>query len=103
MEPKRKISALRISLDAIAAALLIWAVWLWTNGHGGEAAWIAGICGAIWTVAMMFEQQYYRPNINRRLEGWEPTEEKFVDPVTGEPVQVWFNPTTGGRVYRPLP
>jgi len=71
------------------------------NNHANQAAWAAAIYGAILTIAILFERQKYRPDVNMGARGWEPTDEKFVDPVTGEPVQVWFNPKTGERDYRP--
>jgi hypothetical protein len=30
---------------------------------------------------------------------WRPTGEKFIDPATGKPVEVWFEPKTGERRY----
>lgn len=34
--------------------------------------------------------------------GFERTEERFLDPTTGVPHVVWFNPRTGERRYQPL-
>jgi hypothetical protein len=31
--------------------------------------------------------------------GWERTTERFVDPKTGEILDVWFCPTSGERAY----
>lgn len=31
--------------------------------------------------------------------GWRPTCEKFIDPTSGKPVEVWFDPQTGERRY----
>jgi hypothetical protein len=31
--------------------------------------------------------------------GWESTPERFVDPQTGETLDVWFCPRTGERAY----
>lgn len=31
--------------------------------------------------------------------GWRPTGEKFIDPASGKPVEVWFDPATGERKY----
>lgn len=30
---------------------------------------------------------------------WPPTGEKFIDPASGKPVEVWFDPSTGARKY----
>ncbi len=31
--------------------------------------------------------------------GFQPSGERFVDPETGAPVEVWYNPTSGERRY----
>jgi hypothetical protein len=31
--------------------------------------------------------------------GWQPTEERFVDPNSGETLDVWFHPPSGERAY----
>lgn len=31
--------------------------------------------------------------------GWRPTGEKFIDPASGKPVEVWFDPASGERSY----
>jgi len=31
--------------------------------------------------------------------GWVPTEERFVDPSSGETLDVWFHPDSGERAY----
>ena len=30
---------------------------------------------------------------------WEPTNERFVDPSSGETLDVWFHPPSGERAY----
>ena len=32
-------------------------------------------------------------------DSWRPTGEKFVDPASGKPVEVWFDEATGERKY----
>ena len=32
-------------------------------------------------------------------EGWQQTDERFIDPESGQPVQVFYNPRTGERRY----
>ena len=34
---------------------------------------------------------------------FRPTDEQFLDPTTGVPLQVWVDPATGDRRYVPLP
>jgi len=31
--------------------------------------------------------------------GWQLTEERFVDPASGETLDVWFHPASGERAY----
>jgi hypothetical protein len=30
---------------------------------------------------------------------WQRTDERFVDPSSGEPLEVWFHPKSGQRAY----
>ncbi len=30
---------------------------------------------------------------------WQRTEERFIDPGSGEPLEVWFHPQSGERAY----
>jgi hypothetical protein len=55
--------------------------------------------GVIVLIGTLFERWRYRrieppPNGN-----WHRTDEQFVDPSSGEPVQVMFDPSTGERRY----
>jgi hypothetical protein len=102
MQPTRKPSALRIVVLGIGVVLLLWAIRLWGLDRSSDAALVAAIYGVILVVALLFERQYYNPKVNLDARGWEATDEKFIDPVTGDPVQVWFNAKTGERDYRPL-
>jgi len=34
---------------------------------------------------------------------WQPTDERFVDPSSGETIAVWFHPQSGERAYVRLP
>ncbi len=34
--------------------------------------------------------------------GFQPTDERFVDPATGVPHAVWYNPRSGKRFYQPI-
>ncbi|MGH9054339.1 MAG: hypothetical protein ACRDYY_00505 [Acidimicrobiales bacterium] len=45
----------------------------------------------------------YRGNQRTASNGdaWQPTSEVFLDPETGRRTRVWYEPTTGKRVYRP--
>jgi hypothetical protein len=66
-------------------------------------SWIAPI---IWLSALLLtfvlERQRYTPAIANPAGPWTPTDEKFIDPVSGERLRVFVNPATGERDYRPL-
>jgi hypothetical protein len=61
--------------------------------------WQALISGAIVLIGTLFERWRYR-RIEERPNGrWQRTDEQFIDPSTGEAVEVMFDPSTGERRY----
>ncbi len=58
------------------------------------------VSGAAVAAAIGFERSRYRPQATtpQRLR---PTGEKMTDPITNELVEVWEDPVTGEREYRP--
>jgi hypothetical protein len=61
--------------------------------------WQALALGAIVLIGTLFERWRYR-RIEKPLNGnWQRTEEQFIDPSSGEPVDVMFDPRTGERLY----
>lgn len=60
--------------------------------------WQALILGAVILIGTLFERHYHR--IERPGNGrWQSTDEKFIDPTTGNPVEVMYDPHTGERRY----
>lgn len=58
------------------------------------------IVGAVLIVSTYLEPIYGKLVSRPPLSGgWRPTGEKFVDPASGKPVEVWFDPDTGERRY----
>jgi predicted negative regulator of RcsB-dependent stress response len=67
--------------------------------------------GAVWVivaavvvlgvVVAVFGWDRYRSNGKTNSESSQPTSEVFTDPVSGESMRVWYNPSTGEREYRP--
>jgi len=58
------------------------------------------ILGCLIVVTAIAEPVYGKLTARPPLSGaWRPTGEKFVDPATGKPVEVWFEPKTGERRY----
>jgi hypothetical protein len=58
------------------------------------------ILGCVVVVTALIEPVYGKL-VSRppRSGGWRPTGEKFIDPASGKPVEVWFDPVTGERKY----
>jgi len=57
--------------------------------------------GAVVIAALLFERGRYHPPITPGGK-WEETEERFVDPSTGQLMKVRYNPQTGARDYIPV-
>ena len=51
--------------------------------------------------AVLFERYHYQPTV-AHPERLRPTGERQVDPTTGVLLEVWEDPTTGQRDYRPV-
>jgi hypothetical protein len=74
-------------------------------GIGGIALWASDggfvllIVAAVAIVSVLIEPVYGRAAARPLGPGWRPTDEKFVDPETGELVTVWFDPASGERRY----
>ena len=58
-----------------------------------------GIYGVVIVGAIVFERSHYRPPVDRTRGAWEPTGERFLDPTTGQLMEVYHNPATGERDY----
>ena len=82
---------------ALFVGLLVFAggVWAWSAGGGI----VLMVIGAIAVVTALVEPIYGRANGKPSGSAWRPTDERFVDPESGELVTVWFNPATGERSY----
>ena len=65
--------------------------------HGAEllALGVLGILGTL------FERWRYRKRLPPSAR-WEPTGERFEDPVSGEVMEVLYDPASGERRYEPL-
>jgi hypothetical protein len=61
--------------------------------------WQVLAIGVIVLIGTLFERWRYR-NIEEPQNGnWQRTDEQFIDPSTGDPVEVMFDPRTGERRY----
>jgi hypothetical protein len=91
---------LRTGVLCAALALCIAASAAAFAGHVG--AWFFAFEAAAAAALILFERSRYRSR-GRTVAGagFEPTNERFIDPSTGRETVVYFNPTTGERDYRP--
>lgn len=82
---------------AVLALLAFANVALW---HA--AGWFPiGFYAALLAVAAAFEAGRYRPNhLSVRNAAWQPTGERFFDPTTGTPTEVFYDAQSGARDYR---
>jgi uncharacterized protein (DUF58 family) len=61
--------------------------------------WQALALGVIVLIGTLFERWRYRRIEAPPNGGWQRTDEQFIDPSTGDPVEVMFDPSTGERRY----
>jgi hypothetical protein len=63
------------------------------------ALWLL-IVGGVITAGTLLERVIYKPLLRGSPgPGWIKTAERFIDPDTGRPVDVFYNPTSGERQY----
>lgn len=61
--------------------------------------WQAFAFGAVVLIGTLFERWRYSKIEGPPAGPWQRTQERFIDPTTGEAVEVMFDPTTGERRY----
>jgi hypothetical protein len=84
-------AVLAIAMLMTAAGLII----AWTGNGGGLSL---AIWGGIIAIAVLFERwRYRRPAATSG--NWQATGEKFIDPESGEAMEVLYDPATGERRY----
>ena len=67
----------------------------------GGSPWPALMFGVLLVIGTIFDRRY-NPAYGKPPGGWEKTGERFVDPTTGQLTDVFYDPTTGERSYRPV-
>jgi len=77
------------------ALLSVCGIALWVAG-GGPILFILGIVGLLTGFLEPIYGRITRPPLGG---DWKPTDERFVDPESGKPVTVWFDPASGQRRY----
>jgi hypothetical protein len=89
---------LRIVVIAAAATLTCIGIGLIACGIHAPG-WQALAIGVIVLIGTLFERWRYR-RIEEAPKGhWQRTGEQFIDPSSGDPVEVMFDPRTGERRY----
>jgi hypothetical protein len=85
----------------IAAAAILTCVGIVLIACGVHApGWQTLAIGAIVLIGTLFERWRYRRIEEPPKKGdWQRTGEQFIDPSTGDPVEVMFDPRTGERRY----
>lgn len=65
----------------------------------GPESWGMLLFGLLTLAGTLFERRYNRNHFSLPEADWERTAESFIDPSSGEHVEVWFNPHNGKRRY----
>jgi len=92
---------LRKAILAYGALAIIGAVVLALAGIITGLVVYLFVNGAVVIAALLFERGRYRPTVTPGGK-WEDTEERFIDPSTGQLMKVRYNPQTGAREYVPV-
>ena len=84
----------------IAVAAILACIGIGLIAYGVYApGWQVLVIGLIVLIGTLFERWRYR-RIEEASNGqWQRTDERFIDPTTGDPVEVMFDPRTGERRY----
>ena len=89
---------LRAVVIAVAALLACTGAVLLSRGLHSPGWQLLGL-GLVVLLGTVFERWRYGHGDARPNARWESTGERFVDPTTGEPTEVLFDPQTGERRY----
>jgi hypothetical protein len=90
---------LRFAVLVVGVVLLIAGVIAALYGVSAITLWLLGVGGAI-MAGTVFERVLYKPLQSKKPGAdWVKTGERFVDPDTGETVDVFYEPASGERQY----
>ena len=87
----------------ILAGLLLLAGLVLSVGPGGAGLPLA-ILAVLVVLGVVFERRYGGGHDvpDAAAIAWQPTGERFIDPESGDALEVWIDPLTGTRRYEPL-
>ena len=91
---------LRVAVGIVGGGLLL--IGLALLASGGVLTWPGiqlVIAGGLGVLIAFFERLRYGVGGARR-EAHRPTDERFIDPTTGQRTRVWIDPATGERSYQ---
>jgi hypothetical protein len=87
---------LRNAIVGVFGIVFLFCLW---GAAQGNAPWGAPIVFGLLLAALVFERRRYGSHAgDSAREPLTPTRERFIDPATGRPVQVWTN-VRGERRY----
>ncbi|HEY7526819.1 MAG TPA: hypothetical protein VIA82_08310 [Candidatus Limnocylindria bacterium] len=93
--------ALRLVVGALGAVMV--ATGLLLFAAGGAAAWSGAyplVVGLVAIATALFERSRYA-RAGSAAAGLRPTDERFIDPTSGQRTRVWIDPASGERTYLP--
>jgi hypothetical protein len=84
----------------LGGALLLAMVGLWLLSR---RIWLPGVqllgLAALIFLGTVFESWRYRKGLGPHGARWQRTDEKFADPISGEEMEVQYDPVSGERRY----
>ena len=87
----------------LRTALLVFAALLTAAGGigllFGYPVWMPALWGVLLLICVLFERWRYRHAQADGRGKWERTGERFVDPESGEAMEVLYDPVSGERRY----
>jgi hypothetical protein len=89
---------LRKAILAYGVLAIVVGILLLAAGLGVGIVFYVLIQGVVVIAAVLFERGRYQPAVTQSGD-WQETEERFVDPSTGQLMKVRYNPQTGARDY----
>jgi hypothetical protein len=81
------------------AALTVFVIALAARLAGHHDATPFALWGGLIAAAVQIERWRYRARSSQQGGEWQKTDERFIDPETGQAMQVFYNPRTGERRY----
>jgi hypothetical protein len=89
---------LRKFVLALAVLLAMVGLWLLSRRIWAPGVQVLGIAALIF-LGTAFENWRYRKDSGPSGAQWQHTDEKFADPISGEEMEVQYDPVSGERRY----